>query len=232
MPRLTKRQKASVALADLTQAFLLKDALELLAKMPMAKFDETVEIAARLSVDPRQSDQMVRGSLKLPHGSGKKVTILAFTQNEQEALDAGAEFAGLETMIEKIQGGWLDFDVALATPDAMKEVRKIARILGPRGLMPNPKSGTVSDNLSQTIEEVRAGRVEFKMDKTANLHLIIGKRSFGVDQLVDNATAAVDAILNNKPETFKGNLIKSMSLSGTMTPGIKIHNGVFTHDNK
>lgn len=232
MPRLTKRQKVSKAVADLTQVFLLKEGLELLAKMPTAKFDETVEIAAKLNVDPRQSDQMVRGSLNLPHGSGKQVTILVFTENAQEALDAGADFAGLESMIEKIQGGWLGFDVALATPDAMKEVRKIARTLGPRGLMPNPKSGTVTSDIPKGIEEVKAGRIEFKMDKTANVHVVIGKRSFTIDQLTDNATAVIDAIHNNTPENFKGSLIKSMSLSGTMTPGIQFHSTVFTRKDK
>ncbi len=228
MVKLTKRQKASTAVADFTQVFVLEEALNVLAKIPAAKFDETVELSARLGVDPRQSDQMVRGSVNLPHGSGKKVSILVFTENPEEALAAGAEFAGLESMIKKIQEGWLEFDIALATPDAMKEVRKIARVLGPRGLMPNPKSGTVTSNVSESIKEVKAGRIEFKMDKTANLHVVIGKRSFTVEQLVDNATAAIAAIISSTPENVKGHFIKSMSLSATMTPGIKIHSDAFT----
>lgn len=200
----------------------LSDAVSLLKKMPQAKFDETVELSCHLGVDPRQSDQMVRGIVVLPHGSGKKVRVLAFTENPEEALAAGAEFAGLNDLIGKIQEGWCDFDVAIATPSAMKEVRTIARVLGPRGLMPNPKSGTVTENVVQTINEVQMGRVEFKMDKTANVAVVVGRRSFLESQLEENARVAFDAILKARPESFHGKFVQRASLSSTMSPGIEL----------
>lgn len=217
-----KRYKACREGADLSESFSLEKAVEVLAQMPCARFDETVEIVARLGVDPRQSEQMVRGQVDLPHGSGKKITLLIFTEHPQEAREAGADFAGLQELIEKIQGGWLGFDVALATPTAMKEVRKISRILGPRGLMPNPKSGTVTNNIKKAIQEIQSGRIEFKMDKNANVHTPIGKRSFKETQLIENATALIEALIKANPESFKGRYIKSLSLCATMTPGIRI----------
>ena len=230
MVKLSKRYQACIEAAELAQPLPLKEAVAEIYKMPVAKFDETVEISAHLGVDPRQSDQMVRGTVNLPHGSGKKVTVLVFTESAKEALDAGAEFAGLDDMITKVQGGWLDFDVALATPKAMKEVRKISRLLGPRGLMPNPKSGTVTTTVDETVKAVKAGRVEFKMDKTANIHVVVGKRSFTPEKLVENAHIAIDALLNSRPASFKGNFIKNMALSATMTPSIRLHSDVFTKD--
>ncbi len=223
MSKISKRMQSATQAGDLSTVYGLQDAIELLQKMPAAKFDETVEIYARLGVNPKQSDQMVRGTVSLPNGSGKKVTVAVFTEDAQAALDAGAEHAGLDDLIAKVNEGWMDFDVAIATPSAMKEVRKIARVLGPRGLMPNPKSGTVTEDIASGIQEVKAGRVEYKMDKTANLAVVVGKRSFSVEQLVENATTALDTIAKSRPESFKGGaFIKSVTISSTMSPGVKV----------
>ena len=213
--------------ADLSQYFSVENAVALLEKMPKARFDETVELSLHLLVDPKQSDQMVRGVVGLPNGSGKKVRVLVFTEKPEEAISAGADYAGLNDLIEKIQGGWLDFDVAISTTSAMKQVRSVARVLGPRGIMPNPKSGTVSDDVVNAIKEVKAGRVEFKMDKTANMAVIVGKRSFAAEKLIENITVAVNAILKAKPASVSGSFIKSMTLGATMTPGIKLEQSVF-----
>ncbi|MDP0494617.1 MAG: 50S ribosomal protein L1 [Verrucomicrobiota bacterium JB024] len=223
MSKISKRMQSAQSAGNLKAAHGLQDAIELLQKMPAAKFDETVEIYARLGVNPKQSDQMVRGTVSLPNGSGKKVTVAVFTEDAQAALDAGADYAGMDDLIAKVNEGWMDFDVAIATPSAMKEVRKIARVLGPRGLMPNPKSGTVTDDIATGIQEVKAGRVEYKMDKTANLAVVVGKRSFSAQQLLENATTALDSIAKSKPESFKGGVfIKSITISSTMSPGVKI----------
>jgi large subunit ribosomal protein L1 len=218
----SKRYRAAIAVGKLDAYYSAPQAVELLAKMPATKFDETIELSANLGVDPKQSDQMVRGTVSLPNGSGKKIRVLVFTDNAQAALDAGADFAGLNDVIDKINGGWLDFDVAVSTTPAMKEVRKVARVLGPRGLMPNPKSGTVSDDIAKTIKEVKAGRIEFKMDKTANVSIVVGKRSFTTTQLVENLTAALTALVKAQPSAIKGKFIKSLTISRTMTPGVKI----------
>ncbi len=224
MSKTSKRYESARQAGNLEAVYGLSEAIELLQKMPTAKFDETVEIYARLGVDPKQSDQMVRGTVSLPNGSGRKVTVAVFTANAQEALDAGADHAGLDDLIKKIvEDNWMDFDVAIATPDAMKEVRKAARVLGPRGLMPNPKSGTVTDDIAKGIQEVKAGRVEYKMDKTANLAVVVGKRSFTAEQLVENATTALNTIVKARPESFKGGaFIKSVTISSTMSPGVKV----------
>jgi large subunit ribosomal protein L1 len=222
MPKLSKRIKAATEAGDLSAEYALKDAVELLYKFPKAKFDETVEVSMCLDVDPRQGDQMVRGTVALPNGSGKKVRVLAFTESPQEALDAGAEFAGLDDYLEKIKEGWMDFDVAVATPEAMKSVRNVARVLGPKGLMPNPKSGTVSENIAGAIKEVKAGRVEFKMDKAANIGVGIGKRSFAADHIVENFTALLDAIAKAKPASIKGRYIKNVVITATMSPGVRL----------
>lgn len=217
-----KRYKAAAEVADLTKEFPLQDAVAVLFKFPKAKFDETVEVSFRLGVDPKQGEQMVRGTVALPHGSGKKVRVLAFTENTKAALESGAEYAGVKEFITKIQEGWMDFDVAVATPEAMKEVRAIAKILGPKGLMPNPKSGTVSDNIAQAIKEVKAGRVEFKMDKAANVGVGVGKRSFSKEQILENVTALLGALGKAKPATFKGKYIHNVVLSATMSPGVRL----------
>jgi len=218
----SKRYRSAVEMADLTKTYSVQEASALLNKLPKAKFDETVEIYAHLTVDPRKSDQMVRGTLSLPNGSGKNVRVIVFTENPEEATSAGAEEAGLDDLIAKVEGGWTDFDVAVATTSAMKSVRKVARVLGPRGLMPNPKSGTVTDDIPSAIKEVKGGRVEFKMDKTANVAIVVGKRSFTPEQLSENAEAAIKALSDAKPEAKSGKFIKSLALSATMSPGIAI----------
>ena len=218
----SKRYRKSVEMADLTKTYSVEEASALLNTLPKAKFDETVEIYARLEVDPRKSDQMVRGTVKLPQGSGKTVRVIVFTENPEAALAAGADEAGLEDLIEKVTGGWTDFDVAISTTSAMKSVRKVARVLGPRGLMPNPKSGTVTDDIPAGIDEVKAGRVEFKMDKTANVAIIVGKRSFTPEQIAENVEAAVKALIDARPEAAKSKYIKSLTLSSTMSPGILV----------
>ena len=218
----SKRYKEAASKVDLAQSYSLQDASALLNSLPKAKFDETVELYAHLTVDPRKSDQMVRGTLQLPHGSGKTVRVIVFTENPEEALENGADAAGLEDLIEKVTGGWTDFDVALSTTSAMKSVRKVARVLGPRGLMPNPKSGTVSDDIPAAIKLVQGGRVEFKMDKTANIAVVVGKRSFTAEQITDNAEAAIRALIEARPNSVSGRYIKSLTLSATMSPGIAL----------
>jgi large subunit ribosomal protein L1 len=212
---------------DLGQYFSVGEAVALLERMPRARFDETVELSLHLGVDPKQSDQMVRGVVNLPNGSGKRVRVLVFTEKPEEAIAAGADFAGLDDFLEKVQSGWLDFDVAIATPSAMRQVRNVARILGPRGVMPNPKSGTVSEDIAGAVREVKAGRVEFKMDKTANLAVVVGKRSFMAEKLAENIGAAIDVILRAKPASISGSFIKNISLSATMTPSIKLEQGIY-----
>jgi large subunit ribosomal protein L1 len=218
----SKRYRSAVQVADLTKEYPLVEAVEILAKFPKAKFDETVELSFRLGVDPAQGDQMVRGTTPLPNGSGKKVRVLVFTDDAAKALAAGADFAGLADMMAKINEGWLDFDVAISTTESMKQVRTLARILGPKGLMPNPKSGTVTDDIAAGIKAVKAGRVEFKMDKTANIGVGIGKRSFTSAQITENATAVLDAVAKAKPASFKGHYIKTVVISSSMSPGVKL----------
>ena len=200
----------------------LSSAVSKLAGFNKVKFDETVEVSFSLGVDPKQTSQAVRGTVNLPHGSGKEVKVLVFTENVEEAKSLGADFAGLEDLISKIKDGWLDFDVAVSTTSAMKNVRSIARVLGPRGLMPTPKSGTVTDNLEDAINQVKAGRVEFKMDKTGSLAVVIGKRSFSNEQLEENAQAALGAVVNSRPNGFKGRFIKTLYLSSTMSPSVQL----------
>ena len=218
----SKRYRSAEKAADLTKEYPLKEAVEILAKFPKAKFDETVELSFRLGVDPAQGDQMVRGTTPLPNGSGKKVRVLVFTDDPAKALAAGADTAGLADVMTKINEGWLDFDVAIATTEAMKQVRTLARVLGPKGLMPNPKSGTVTDDIAAGIKAVKAGRVEFKVDKTANIGVGVGKRSFSADQITENVSAVLDAVGKAKPAAFKGHYIKSVTLSSSMSPGVKL----------
>jgi large subunit ribosomal protein L1 len=227
MDKKSKRYREARQVADLTQMYPLTEAVEILSKFLKAKFDETVELSFRLGVDPTHGEQMVRGTTPLPHGTGKKVRVLVFTENPESALAAGADFAGLKDLIEKISSGWLGFDVAIATTTAMREVRSIARILGPKGLMPNPKSGTVSDNVEQAIREVKAGRVEFKMDKTANLAVVVGKRSFANEEILENARTVLGAIGRARPANFRGRFILSATLSSTMSPGVKLSSTEF-----
>ncbi len=219
----SKRYESALKVADLNKDYPLAEAVEVLAKFPKAKFDETVELSFNLGVDPTAGEQMVRGTTPLPNGSGKKVRVLVFTDDPAKALAAGADHAGLQDMMAKINEGWLDFDVAIATTEAMKTVRTIARVLGPKGLMPNPKSGTVTDDIPAGIKAVKAGRVEFKMDKAGNIGVGVGKRSFTPAQIVENASAVIEAVGKAKPATFKGgNYIKSVAISSSMSPGVHV----------
>ena len=225
----SKRYTSALKVADLTKEYPLAEAVEVLAKFPKAKFDETVELSFRLGVDATAGEQMVRGTTPLPNGSGKKVRVLVFTDDPAKALAAGADHAGLQDMMAKINEGWLDFDVAIATTEAMKTVRTIARVLGPKGLMPNPKSGTVTDDIPAGIKAVKAGRVEFKMDKACNIGVGIGKRSFTPAQIIENATVVIDAIGKAKPATFKGSTsIKTVALSSSMSPGVHVSAAEFS----
>ena len=220
--KISKRYKKASSLVEHNTSYSIRDAVEILCKMPITKFDETIEISCNLGVDPKKSDQVVRGTVRLPNGSGKSVRVIVFTREEDVALSAGAEQAGMDELIAKVQGGWLDFDVAIATVSAMKEVRKLARILGPRGLMPNPKSGTVTDDIEEGIKAVKAGRVEYKMDKTANISIVIGKRSFAPEKIEENLRFAVESLISSRPTSFSGQFLKNISISSTMSPGVRI----------
>ena len=225
----SKRYTSALKVADLTKDYPLAEAVEVLAKFPKAKFDETVELSFCLGVDATAGEQMVRGTTPLPNGSGKKVRVLVFTDDAPKAIAAGADHAGLQDMMAKINEGWLDFDVAIATTEAMKTVRTIARVLGPKGLMPNPKSGTVTDDIPAGIKAVKAGRVEFKMDKACNIGVGIGKRSFTTAQILENAAVVIEAIGKAKPSTFKGsNYIKTVAISSSMSPGVHVASAEFS----
>ena len=221
----SKRYKKALELVDKNNVYPLKAAVEVLARFPKAKFNETVEVAFRLGVDPKQSDQMVRGTVPLPHGSGKTVKVLVFAKNgaaADAARAAGAEFVGFDDMIKKCTEGWSDFDVAIATPEAMSEVRKLGKVLGPRGLMPNPKTGTVTEDTAKAVKEVKAGRVEFKIDKSGNVHVPVGKASFTPIQLAENARAVIEAVAKARPHSAKGQYLQSCTLSATMSPPVRI----------
>lgn len=227
MKKLTKRLKLVQSLYDTTKAYSLKDAISILKKSPKLKFDETVEISVRLNVNPKEAQSAsIRGTVALPHGTGKKVRIVVFCKGEEEkkAKDAGADFVGAEDLIAKVQAGWADFDVAIATPDLMKDIAKLGKILGPRGLMPNQKSGTVTQDTAKTIKEVKAGRQEFKMDKQAGIHAPLGKLSFPEDAIYTNAVSLIDAIMSAGPQGGgpKGQHVKSLYISTTMGPGLKL----------
>jgi len=221
----SKRYKKALELVDASKAYPLKEAVEIVSKFPRTKFNETVDISFRLGVDPKQSDQMVRGTVALPHGSGKVVRVLVFAKPGQAAdaaKAAGAEFVGFDDMIKKCNEGWADFDVAVATPEAMGEVRKLGKVLGPRGLMPNPKTGTVTDDTAKAVKEVKAGRVEFKVDKAGNIHVGVGKVSFAKDQIEENVRAVIDAVVKSRPSSAKGQFVRNCTLSATMSPGIRL----------
>jgi large subunit ribosomal protein L1 len=225
----SKRYNSAIKVADLSQDYPLKDAVDILTKFPKVKFDETVELSFRLGVDATSGEQNVRGTTPLPNGSGKKVRVIVFTDDPQKALDAGADEAGLADLMKRITEGWLDFDVAIATTEAMKQVRTLARVLGPKGLMPNPKAGTVTDDVAGGIKAVKAGRVEFKMDKTANLGVGVGKRSFTPTQLLENASAVLEAVGKARPATYKGShFIKSVTISSSMSPSVRIASTEFS----
>src|SRR3954470_16450002 len=221
----SKRFKKALEGVDAKKVYPLKSAVEVLSKFPKAKFNETVDLAFRLGVDPKQSDQMIRGTVPLPHGSGKTVRVLVFAKSgpsADAAKAAGAEYVGFDDMIKKCQDGWADFDVAVATPEAMAEVRKLGKVLGPRGLMPNPKTGTVTDDTAKAVKEVKAGRVEFKVDKAGNIHVPVGKVSFSPDQITENARSVIDSVIKARPHTVKGQYIHSCTISATMSPPVRV----------
>lgn len=227
----SKRYRQALASVDATKAYPLKEAVTVLGKFPRAKFNETVDLSFRLGVDPRQSDQMVRGTVPLPHGSGKTVRVLVFAKPgtaADAARAAGAEHVGFEDMIKKCTEGWTDFDIAVATPEAMVEVRKLGKVLGPRGLMPNPKTGTVTDDTARAVKEFKAGRVEFKVDKTANIHVPIGKAAFSPDQIEENARTVIEAVLKARPSGAKGVFVRTCALSLTMSPAVRVDTREFT----
>jgi large subunit ribosomal protein L1 len=219
-----KSYRAALAKVDRSQRYLLEEGLRLVKETRRAKFDETVEMAVRLGVDPRQADQNVRGTVSLPHGIGKTVRVLAFAkgEKEKEAQEAGADYVGAEDLIKKISDGWFDFDKTVATPDMMAAVGRIGKVLGPRGLMPNPKTGTVTMEIGKAVKEIKAGKLEFRVDKAGIVHVPVGRASFSQEQLTDNAKAVLTSILRAKPPSAKGNYVRGVTISATMGPGIKI----------
>src|SRR5215204_289754 len=224
MSEMGKSYRNVLEKVDRNQRYPLEDSLKLVKETARAKFDETVDMAIRLGVDPRQADQNIRGTVALPHGMGKTVRILAFAkgEKEREAQEAGADFVGSDELIKKISEGWLDFDKAVATPDMMAAVGRIGKILGPRGLMPNPKTGTVSLDIGKAVREIKAGKLEFRVDKAGIVHVPVGRASFSAEQLLDNARVVLLTVLRAKPASAKGNYVKGVTVATTMGPGIKI----------
>jgi large subunit ribosomal protein L1 len=224
MGKLTKNQKAAIAKFDNTKSYSLLDAAKILKEITFTKFDASVDIDVRLGVDPRKSDQMVRGVVALPHGVGKDVRVLVLCppDKEEEAKAAGADYVGMDEFITKIEGGWTDIDVIITTPTAMAKVGRLGKVLGPRGLMPNPKSGTVTMEVGKAVTEVKAGKIDFKVDKTGIIHTSIGKISFSPEKIMENAVELINVINKLKPSSAKGTYVKSISLSTTMSPGVSI----------
>ena len=221
---MSKRYEKAATLVEPGKSYPLGEAITVLKSMPPVKFDETVELSISLGIDPAKSDQAIRGTVILPHGTGRTRRVLVFCKGEHEILakQAGADFVGGNELIEKVQQGWLDFDVAIATPDLMKDVSRLGKLLGPRGLMPNPKAGTVSNDVARAVTEVKQGKVEFKMDKLANLHVVVGKVSFAAERLVENAKVVLEAILRARPSAVKGTFVRRVALASTMSPGITV----------
>lgn len=225
MAKVGKRLRAARAKIDRQRRYPLEEAIEALLATDPARFDETVELAVRLGVDPRQADQNVRGTCQLPHGTGRSVRVLVFAKGDKvrEALDAGADYAGGEELASRISGeGWLEFDRAIATPDMMAVVGRLGKILGPRGLMPNPKVGTVTMDVAKAVQELKAGKVEYRVEKAGIVHVPIGKRSFGAEKLAENARAVIQSLLRAKPAAAKGTYLKAISLATTMGPGVRV----------
>lgn len=225
MGKLPKRYKKLVESYDKSKSYDFEEAVKIVKKNATAKFDESFEVTMNLGVDPRKADQLVRGTVSLPHGTGKKVTVLVLAKapKDQEALDAGADYAGLEEYVEKIKAGWTDVDVIIATPDVMADVGKLGRILGPRGLMPNPKSGTVTFEVDKAVNEVKAGKIEYRVDKTANIHAAVGRCSFDEKQLAENVATLYNNVVKAKPASAKGRYIKSCYFSSTMGPSVLVN---------
>ncbi|HHX24337.1 MAG TPA: 50S ribosomal protein L1 [Thermoanaerobacterales bacterium] len=220
-----KKYVEALKLVDRTKLYEVQEAMELVEKTAVRNFDETIEVAVRLGVDPRHADQQVRGTVTLPHGTGKTVRVLVFAKGDKvkEAEEAGADFVGSDEMVAKIEGGFFDFDVAVATPDMMGTVGRLGRVLGPKGLMPNPKAGTVTFDVGKAVKEIKAGKIEYRVDKTKIVHAPIGKKSFGADKLKENFHAIMDAIIKARPAAAKGQYIRSVVISSSMGPGIKIN---------
>jgi large subunit ribosomal protein L1 len=220
----SKRYDAAAAKLVPGRQYPLDEAIGVLKSMPGAKFDESVDLSFRLGVDPKHADQMVRGAVVLPHGIGKTVRVAVFArgEKEREAREAGADTIGAEDLVERVQGGWMDFDTAIATPDLMGQVGRLGKVLGPRGLMPNPKLGTVTFDVGRAVREAKAGKVEFRVDKAGNVHTPVGKRSFSEAQLRDNAMALIEAIVRAKPAAAKGTYLRTMTVSSTMGPGVPV----------
>jgi large subunit ribosomal protein L1 len=224
MAKLSKRYSKAAALIEPGREYSITEAIETLLEFPGAAFDETVEVAARLNVDPRHADQVVRGTVVLPHGLGKSVRVLVIARGPKaaEAEEAGADMVGAEEIVEKIEGGWLDFDICITTPDMMGMVGKLGKVLGPRGLMPNPKSGTVTMDIGKAVGEAKAGKIEFRVDKAGIIHAPLGKKSFPVESLLDNFSAFYRSIIQAKPAAAKGTFVRSLILSTTMSPGVRV----------
>jgi large subunit ribosomal protein L1 len=220
----SKRYDASTKKIEADRQYGVEDAVAAVKDMPGAKFDESVDLAFRLGVDPKHADQMVRGAVVMPHGIGKTVRVAVFAkgEKEREAREAGADVVGAEDLVERVQGGFMDFDTTVATPDLMGQVGRLGKVLGPRGLMPNPKLGTVTFDVARAVREAKAGKVEFRVDKAGNIHVPLGKKSFPVENLVANAQAMIDAIMRAKPAAAKGTYLRSLTLSTTMGPGVKL----------
>src|SRR6266508_550316 len=224
MPVMTKRLKATEALIDRTKTYSIEEAMEIVKKAPAAKFDESVDLSLRLGVDPKHADQMVRGAIVLPHGIGKTVRVAVFAKGdkEREAREAGADGVGAEHLVEQIQSGFMNFASTIATPDLMGQVGRLGKVLGPRGLMPNPKMGTVTFDVARAVREVKAGKVEFRVDKAGNVHVQVGRKSFPQENLVANAMTLLEAIVKAKPAASRGVYLKSITLSTTMGPGVRV----------
>lgn len=228
--KITKRKKEFQSNLEKDKEYTLQEAIATLQETSKVKFVESLDCAMRLGVDPRQADQMLRGTVSLPHGTGKTVSVLVISKGAkvQEALDAGADYAGFEEYLEKIKGGWTDVDVVISTPDTMSELGKLGKILGPKGLMPNPKSGTVTQDVAQAVKEIKAGKIEFRVDKTGIIHSSVGKLNFENEKLIDNTKAFINTIIKMKPASAKGQYVKSLFLSSTMGPGLKISKEEYT----
>ena len=232
--KVSTRMAAALGVVDTEKSYELREAVTAVKKAANAKFDETIEVALKLGVDPRQADQMVRGLTSLPHGTGKQVRVLVFAKGEKEseAKEAGADYVGSDELVKKIQGGWLEFDATVATPDTMRSVGKLGKILGPRGLMPSPKSGTVTFDVAKAVQEIKAGKIEFKVDKNANIHVPVAKASFDEDKIYENAVAVLEAIVKAKPSAAKGQFLRLVTLSSTMGPGIHLDCNLLTNEFK
>ncbi|NBO23660.1 MAG: 50S ribosomal protein L1 [Chlamydiae bacterium] len=224
MVRRSKRYKQILEMVDTTKTYGLDEAIEILKKVPAAKFDESIDLSFKLTVDPKKADQQVRGTVSLPHGTGKKVVLVVFAKGNkiQEALDAGADYAGGEELIERVKNGWTDFTAVMSTPEMMREVGKLGKVLGPRGLMPSPKAGTVTNDVAKGVNEIKAGKVEFKVDKSSVINNQFAKVSFSKEQIIENAQSIIQAIVRARPSSAKGSYIKSLVVSTTMGPGLSI----------